>query len=400
MNTGLFDMLQDAADVDLLAVAQGVDIRLDRTLQEAIEIHRVVRANARSLGHVIAQMLGIVGDHHAATAQHIARTHQQRVANVRGNGFGLLKRGGLARRRIHNAQLIEQGGKTLAVLGKIDGVGLGTHDVHAALLEHACQLKRGLAAERHYDAVGTLNVDNVHDVLVGERLKVQAVGRVVVGRDGLGIAVDHDGLKAAGRQRIARMHAAVVELNTLADTVGTGTQNHRLGLACRRGLVGGNALLGDRARAVNVLVGLIVVFRGTRELGGAGVDRLHAGNHAQTLTVSANKTLIRAGQRGNLGIARAVLLEQAHRVGVNVLHAQAANALLDPHHIVDAVEIPRIDTADGVDAGDVPATAQGLDHKEDAVLGRGCHGLSELIVAQLVGTLLATGTNALMPVLQ
>ena len=53
-----------------------------------------------------------------------------------------------------------------------------------------------------------------------------------------------------------------------------------------------------------------------------------------------------------------------------------------------------------MDVGDVPATAQGLDHKEDAVLGRGCHGLSELIVAQLVGTLLATGADALATVLQ
>ena len=400
MNTGLLDMLQNAADVDLFAIAQGVDIGLDRTLQEAIEVHRVVGANARGLGHVIAQMLGIVGDHHAAAAQHVARTHQQWVADVRGHGLGLLKRGGLARRRVHDTQLVEQSGEALAVLGKIDGVGLGTHDVHAALLEHACQLKRGLAAERHYDAVGTLNVDNVHDVLVGERLKVQAVGRVVVGRNGLGIAVDHDGLKAAGGQRIARMHAAVVELNTLADTVGTGTQNHRLGLACRRGLVGGNALLGDRARAVDVLIGLVVVFRGTRELGGAGVDCLHAGDHAQTLTVSANKALVRAGQRGNLGIARAILLEQAHRVGVNVFHAQAADALLDLHHIADAIEVPRIDTADGVDARNIPATAQGLDHKEDAVLSRGAHSLGEFLVAQLIGALLATGANALVPVFQ
>ena len=317
-----------------------------------------------------------------------------------GNGLGLLKRGGLARRRVHNAQFVEQGGKTLAVLGKIDGVGLGTHDVHAALLEHARQLKRSLAAERHHDAVGALDIDNVHDVLVGERLKVQSVGRVVVGRDGLGIAVDHDGLKAAGRQRIARMYATVVKLDTLADTVGTGTQNHRLGLVRGRGLVGGNAFLGDRARAVNVLVGLVVIFRGARELGGAGVDRLHAGDHAQTLAVSTNKTLVRAGQRGNLGIARAILLEQAHRVGVNVLHAQAANALLDLHHIVDAIEIPRIDTANGVDARNIPAAAQGLDHKEDAVLGRGAHGLGEFIVTQFIGTLLAAGANALVPVFQ
>ena len=319
---------------------------------------------------------------------------------MRGHGLGLLKRGCLARRRIHNAQLVEQGGKALAVLGKIDGVGLGTHDVHAALLEHARQLKRSLAAERHHDAVGALNIDNVHDVLVGERLKVQAVGRVVVGRNGLGIAVDHDGLKAAGRQRIARMHTAVVELDTLADTVGAGAQDHRLGLVRRRGLVGSYALLGIRARAVDVLVRLVVVLRGARELRSAGIDRLHAGNHAQTLAVGAHKALVRAGQRGDLGVARAVLLEQTHRVGVDILHTQAADALLDLHHVVDTVEVPRIDTADGMDTRNVPAAAQGLDHKEDAMLGRGCHGLSKLVVAHLIGTLFATGANALVAILQ
>ena len=196
------------------------------------------------------------------------------------------------------------------------------------------------------------------------------------------------------------MHAAVVELDALANAVGTGAQDHGLGLVCRRGLVGGDALLGIRARAVDVLVRLVVVLRGARELGRAGVDRLHAGNHAQTLAVGAHKALVRAGQCGNLGVARAVLLEQAHRVGVDILHAQAADALLDLHHIVDAIEVPRIDTANGMDARDIPATAQGLDHKEDAVLGRGYHGLSELVVAQLVGTLLATGANALVTVLQ
>ena len=196
------------------------------------------------------------------------------------------------------------------------------------------------------------------------------------------------------------MHAAVIELDTLTNAVGAGAQDHRLGLVRRRGLVGSHALLGIRARAVDVFVGLVVVLRGARELRSAGIDRLHAGNHAQTLTVSANKALVRAGQRGNLGIARAILLEQAHRVGVDVLHALAANALLDLHHIVDTVEIPRIDAADGMDARDIPATTQGLDHKEDAVLSRGAHGLSKLVVAQLIGTFLATSANALVPVLQ
>ena len=143
-----------------------------------------------------------------------------------------------------------------------------------------------------------------------------------------------------------------------------------------------------------------MVLRGARELRSAGINRLHAGNHAQALAIGAHKALIGAGQRGDLGVARAVLFEQAHRVGVDILHTQAADALLDLHHVIDTVEVPRIDTADGMGASDVPATAQGLDHKEDAVLGRRCHGLSELIVAQFVGTFLATGANALVAILQ
>ena len=53
-----------------------------------------------------------------------------------------------------------------------------------------------------------------------------------------------------------------------------------------------------------------------------------------------------------------------------------------------------------MDTRDIPAAAQGLDHKENAVLSRGCHGLSELIVAQFVGALLATGADTLVTVLQ
>ena len=53
-----------------------------------------------------------------------------------------------------------------------------------------------------------------------------------------------------------------------------------------------------------------------------------------------------------------------------------------------------------MDARDIPAATQGLGHKEDTMLGRGGHDLGEPVVAQLVGTLLATGANSLVTVLQ
>ena len=50
-----------------------------------------------------------------------------------------------------------------------------------------------------------------------------------------------------------------------------------------------------------------------------------------------------------------------------------------------------------MDASDVPATAQGLDHKEDAVLGRGSKGCWLVSGGMLAGTFFPTGEKARGP---
>ena len=89
------------------------------------------------------------------------------------------------------------------------------------------QLERRLPTERH-DHLGRhtaggrrLGGDHVVHVLGRQRLEVQAVRRVVVGRHGLGVAVDHHRLVAGVAQGEAGVDAAVVELDALADAVGT-----------------------------------------------------------------------------------------------------------------------------------------------------------------------------------
>ena len=91
------------------------------------------------------------------------------------------------------------------------------------MLERRGELQRRLAAEGDHHAVGLLDIDDVHDVLEGQRLEIELVGRVVVGRDGFGVAVDHDRLIARVVQRVAGMHAAVVEFDALANAVRAGT---------------------------------------------------------------------------------------------------------------------------------------------------------------------------------
>ena len=66
------------------------------------------------------------------------------------------------------------------------------------------ELERRLAAELHDDArarvpAALLDPHDLDHVLGGQRLEIEPVGGVVIGRDGLRVAVDHDRLDARPR---------------------------------------------------------------------------------------------------------------------------------------------------------------------------------------------------------
>src|SRR3546814_13463648 len=79
--------------------------------------------------------------------------------------------------------------------------------------------------------------DLLDHVLGGQRLEIQPVRGVVVGRHGLRVAVDHDGLEAGLRERVGGMHAAIVELDALAAAVRAAAEDHPLAAVPRFGLV-------------------------------------------------------------------------------------------------------------------------------------------------------------------
>ena len=174
---------------------------------------------------------------------------------------------------------VQQALETLAVLGQVDGVGRGAEDRHAGLLQRVRQLQRRLAAELHDHAdqlaLRGFDLDQLQHVLGGQRLEVEPVGGVVVGGDGLGVAVDHDRLDADLVEREGRVAAAVVELDALADAVRAAAEDDRLLAIARLGLALGR--LAERA----ALVGRVHVGRRRRELGRAGVDALEHRPHAQ-----------------------------------------------------------------------------------------------------------------------
>ena len=96
--------------------------------------------------------------------------------------------------------LRKEAAKGAPLLGEMDRLRAGTDNRYAGVLERLSESQRGLSTKLHDDARyrsrGLFGVHHLQDVLQRQRLEVQPVGGVIVGRDGLGVAVHHDRLVA------------------------------------------------------------------------------------------------------------------------------------------------------------------------------------------------------------
>ena len=227
MDAGFLDVLHDADDEGVLAVAEAIDVDLDGVGQIAVEQQRIGAEHGVDLaglvvrvarldvaGHqlrqgaeqIVAELVVLADDLHGAAAEHIGRAHHQRQPEIGGHQPRLLDRIGDAVLRLLQPQLVEHALEAVAVFGEIDGVGRGAEDRHVGRFQRARELQRGLAAELHDHAVQravlAFGVDDLQHVFGGQRLEIQPVGGVVVGRHRFRIAVDHDGLDS--RRRAAR----------------------------------------------------------------------------------------------------------------------------------------------------------------------------------------------------
>ena len=122
--------------------------------------------------------------------------------------------------RTADPEPVEQGCEAFAILCEVDRLEWRSHDPEARRLETAGELERRLSTELDRHGVGLLALADREHLLQAERLEVQPVRGVVVGRDGLRVAVQHHRLVAERAQSLSRVDAAVVELDALADPVG------------------------------------------------------------------------------------------------------------------------------------------------------------------------------------
>ena len=182
MNARLFDVLHDAADDDGAGVVgDGVDVQLERVLQELIDQHRMLGRGIDGVRHVAIERVHVVHDRHPASAEDVGRPHHHRKAHLRGHLPRFLARRGGAAGRLRNAEIPQQLRKPAAILREVDRVRRGAENLHAGVLQRQRKLQRRLAAElheaRHVAAAARFLLDHRHHVFERQRLEIQPVGR-------------------------------------------------------------------------------------------------------------------------------------------------------------------------------------------------------------------------------
>jgi hypothetical protein len=197
MDAGGFDVFHDAGDVDALAVGDGVDIDFDGFFQIFINQDGLAVAFADGDFDEVVELVGVVDDFHGSAAEDEAGADDDGETEAFGDFAGFGGVGGHAVGGLAEAELFDHGGELGAVFGPGDAVGAGAEHDDALFLESVGQVQRRLAAELDDDAVGAFAADDGEDVLKRERLEIEAVGGIVVGGDGFGVAVDHDRFVAA-----------------------------------------------------------------------------------------------------------------------------------------------------------------------------------------------------------
>ena len=218
------------------------------------------------------------------------------------SAFAALRAGAVG--RLLQFQFVQHFLEALAIFGHVDRIRRGADDRHAVRFQVARELQRRLPAVLHDHAEGLFDVHDFQHVFQRQRLEIQPIRGIVVGRHRLRIAVDHDGLVAVFAQRQRRMHAAIIELDALADAIRPAAQHH-------------DFLAIGRLRFALFLVGRIHIRGVGGELGGAGIHAFIDRADAEFVTAAAHICLGDFEQMRQTPVGKALALQGAQSAGLS-----------------------------------------------------------------------------------
>ena len=229
MHTHWIDVL-DAADDHAIVGLVAHDLEFvflpsgDGALDEDLRNRRCRQASDGDGPEVVV----VVGDTGTRPAKDVARSHDDRPADLGRYRHGLVDVVGEARLRNGDPDALHRLLEPLTVLRRFDGQGIRTDHLDAVLFEDATlvelhrQVERRLTAEGRKQRVGPFFGDDRFDHVGVERLDVGGVSEIRVGHDRGRIRVRQDDPVALLFQHPTCLGAGVVELARLTDDDRTG----------------------------------------------------------------------------------------------------------------------------------------------------------------------------------
>ena len=221
-------------DVDFCCVVEE-PIDEDRSLRTQSTL-TTERSRGGHLGHCSSQMALVVHDLHRATTKHVTRANEHRIPDSTRDFQRFFDRQRSATWWLFDVEGSTQCIPLLSIFCEIDRGRRRSGDEMSRDLPR--KLERSLSSETDDDAwLPTrschFSFDHVHHVFVCQWLEVQAIRGVVVGGDRLRVAVHHDRFEPCITESETRMHAAVVELDSLTDAIRATTEDDHLRLVGR-----------------------------------------------------------------------------------------------------------------------------------------------------------------------
>ena len=355
VNSGLFDMLHDRTDHNLVSVGNGVDVHFHGLIEKPVQQYRCRVRYGESTGQIPGQFPLRVDDLHRPASEHVGRPedHGEPDLACRHEAFVEVRHGPVG--RLFQADFFDHGLEPFPVLRAVDRIRARADDGHSRSMQPVHEFQGRLATELHDDPFRALNFDDGQDILERYRLEVQAVRRVVVGGNGLRVAIDHDRLEPVLAHGQRRVNAAVVELDTLADPVRAPAEHHDLSGVARR-------------RFTLLFEGGIEVCRACRKLRRAGVHPLEDRRYSEPPPALPYRVLAAAREFRETLVRKPVALQ-----ALQCLEGQAFDAgdrRLAHHQVLDLGQEPGIDARNPGDLLDGHAEAERVRHVKDAIRSR------------------------------
>ena len=107
--------------------------------------------------------------------------------------------------------------KGVTILRTVDIFQRGSQNFDTALYQLISQVDCRLTTKLHHNAQRLLQIDNMHDILYRQRLKVQLIGNGEIRGYRFRIVIDYNRLIAALTQGHDAVHRRIVKLHTLSD---------------------------------------------------------------------------------------------------------------------------------------------------------------------------------------